>query len=449
MKQARNFLFILYLLFTALSLPAGAGEKLPPFKMPQVASWPAPKQQPSLPPLKISPDGDQAKVMQAAEAGDAGAQYWLATSYRKDLWAKDKDMAKAIYWYRKAVENGSIRSALELGKIYFPFDAPRFEVPPDIVTSYVWRVIAQAGINTLPEQARKQYSEEGNEQEALAAMQYLIMPSELKRANAILSKWPGQLPPEVATGPVMGKNDTLQKKQKLSPETINTLKKLVDAGDVKAMKKLVNAYAKGQMPNDDPAAIFAFFLKAAAKGISEATTLIGWSYLKGIGVKKDETKGLAILEQQAARQNNTAYMLLGQHARKSGTKQETVAWFGKCAARNDTRCMQALGTLYRGGDATERAKALQWNEKAAQLGDEDALMKMVEHGESKRDIPELCKWMALVVLRTKDPMVAYRSRMMLAYITNGAPPEVLKKCMNEAESWNKKYPLPPKKKETP
>ena len=53
-----------------------------------------------------------------AESGDANEQYWYGVCLSLGINGSPKDQKQAVYWYRKAAEQGHVEAQIELGKCY-------------------------------------------------------------------------------------------------------------------------------------------------------------------------------------------------------------------------------------------------------------------------------------------------------------------------------------------
>lgn len=83
----------------------------------------------------------QRQLAEAAERGDAEAQFALACRYRTDH-ESPKDLARAVQWYRKAAQAGHIGAMSDLGSMLMN----GLGVPADAVTAADWfERAAQAG----------------------------------------------------------------------------------------------------------------------------------------------------------------------------------------------------------------------------------------------------------------------------------------------------------------
>ena len=83
-----------------------------------------------------------ADVQQAAERGDADAQFSLGFRYDNGL-GVPQDAAQAVVWYRKAAEQGNAGAQFALGAMY----ATGQGTPQDYQQAYAWSSVAAANGN--------------------------------------------------------------------------------------------------------------------------------------------------------------------------------------------------------------------------------------------------------------------------------------------------------------
>jgi ankyrin repeat protein len=95
-----------------------------------------------------SPDKSRAAKLfgQAAAHGHAGAQYYLAMIYERDM-GVPRDVAAALNWYRQSATNGYLEAAVVLGNYY----ADGLTVKQDYAEAYVWYSVAAAQGHRLAE----------------------------------------------------------------------------------------------------------------------------------------------------------------------------------------------------------------------------------------------------------------------------------------------------------
>ena len=131
---------------------------------------------------------------------------------------------------------------------------------------------------------------------------------------------------------------------------------------------------------------FAMVQKAAEQGGAEAQSNLGFMYVKGQGVPKDEAKAVhwwtkAAEQGDAVAQNNLGVMYAkGQGVPKDEAKaaqlfQKAVVVLQKEAEHGDARAQYNLGNGYYNGVGVPKddAKAVHWWAKAAEQGDAEVL----------------------------------------------------------------------------
>jgi TPR repeat protein len=119
--------------------------------------------------------------------------------------------------------------------------------------------------------------------------------------------------------------------------------------------------------------------EGAVKGSPPLTYLLGAMTLDGLGVAKDETKGLKLIRQAAEGGFPLAMLALGKIYRDgdgvSKDEAASVRWYQKAADLGNATAMRNLGGMYGDGRGVPRdeAAAVHWYQKAAELGDADAM----------------------------------------------------------------------------
>lgn len=383
-------------------------------------------------------------MTRSAEAGSSLAAYLLGKYYQSNE-EVEKDMPRSVYWYRMAVQAGYVPAALELGKMYYPIDTRHFDVYPNIVTSYVWSVIAQKGYDDSTNWHQGRDIDDFTRNiEKLAILQFLMLPSEKKQADAILATWPKKMPPEARTAPVADERG----ESRLSKAELAALEKKANAGDKNALRELVMTYSLGKVYVRNHQDLLPLLMKASAQGIDEATNMICYMTVMGRIEGRNKEKSYATLHKQAVKGDSRAYYYLGLIDIENQNNEKAIAWFEKGAARGNADCMTMLGYQYRQED---RKKAAQWYENAAKAGSDRGLLELIGIAESDNDVTAMAQWAALLILRTDDPMLAYNSRKMLAYLSDADPFVIdtdkktaissYHKALIQAEKWHKANPL--------
>lgn len=66
----------------------------------------------------ISAGAEPSRILQAAQAGAAAAQFRLGACYYYGEDGVKQDYKQAVFWYRRAAEQGNVRAQIALGLCY-------------------------------------------------------------------------------------------------------------------------------------------------------------------------------------------------------------------------------------------------------------------------------------------------------------------------------------------
>lgn len=80
---------------------------------------------------------DIASLEQAAEKGDAEAQFTLGSAYQMGEGVPQNDI-KGVYWMKKSANQGNVDAQFNLGMAY----RGGYGVPLDLITAYMWLELA-------------------------------------------------------------------------------------------------------------------------------------------------------------------------------------------------------------------------------------------------------------------------------------------------------------------
>lgn len=198
-------------------------------------------------------------------------------------------------------------------------------------------------------------------------------------------------------------------------DNISSIKKKADKGNTKAQLELGNSYANGNGVSVDYSEAMKWYMAAAKNGSARAMNNIGLMYGRGLGVAQNVNEAAKWYQLAAdkgnddAKRNLSAYYMYGdlgavdmdkalvllKSSAKSGNvksmqnlvnlyyvdnekygvmknTREAFKWANKCADKNDTLCMIALGYMYMNNDGIppNYDKANQYLLLAANLGDD-------------------------------------------------------------------------------
>ncbi len=119
-------------------------------------------------------------------------------------------------------------------------------------------------------------------------------------------------------------------------------------------------------------------LQAADSGDVSAISNLGFMYVKGIGIEKNETEGVKWYSKAAELGHLTSQFNLGvMYAKGRGVEQnyaESLKWYKMAAEQGDLTAQATLGTMYAKGIGCEKnnESALHWYQEAASRGDVNA-----------------------------------------------------------------------------
>jgi TPR repeat protein len=116
-------------------------------------------------------------------------------------------------------------------------------------------------------------------------------------------------------------------------------------------------YTSGRGVDQDEAASFKWYLKAAQQGLADAQYAVSYAYSNGVGVAPDQT--------------------------------EAIKWLQKAAEQNHAESLFNLGNVYANGDgvAKDQLKAIDWYCKAAQAGHEGGRQMVTGPSKGHIDCP--------------------------------------------------------------
>ncbi|MEI6704252.1 MAG: SEL1-like repeat protein, partial [Deltaproteobacteria bacterium] len=171
-----------------------------------------------------------------------------------------------------------------------------------------------------------------------------------------------------------GASATISKDGNTPPaRTIADLRKAADGGDAKSQAMLGFDYLMGRdVPKNETVAV-SLFRQAAKQGVAVAALNLGTCCFNGIGVPLDKAEGVKWFRQAADQGDAEAQMSLwqcflkGEGVPKNDT--EAIKWLSK-AAEGNAIAKFTLGNCYAAGDGVPKddAKAFQWWRKAAEQG---------------------------------------------------------------------------------
>jgi TPR repeat protein len=180
-------------------------------------------------------------------------------------------------------------------------------------------------------------------------------------------------------------------------EAIRLYRQTADAGNplAKARLAMIYNYGDGVPVNREEAekfadGIFPDVLKAAESNNGIAQLALSYMYFEGLGVSRNQVKGLSWLSNAVDHQLPLAWVNYGvAYERGLGTARnldQAVAWYTKAASEgNNAKAQAYLGNMYRNGIGVPRdyAAAVYWYQRGAAQGNaraQTSLGYMFSHG---------------------------------------------------------------------
>ena len=174
---------------------------------------------------------------------------------------------------------------------------------------------------------------------------------------------------------------------------IDWYQQAVDAKHPKATFALAKAYIKGQLVNRNINEAIKLLHKAYDLGLEEAgIELVNYYHLGSDQTKPDHQKSMQILQQLAANENATAYVMLGKRfANAIGVEQDAeqaFTWFKKAYQLGQGTAANPIAILYERGLLPDEnlepgqpnyEQATLWYERAGDRGDYNGFINLARH----------------------------------------------------------------------
>lgn len=191
--------------------------------------------------------GKVREIYNAAQKGDADAQLELGFYYQEGEEGAPKDQQKAIYWYKKAAENGNVIAQFNMGEIYDSGNG----VKQDFAKAASW------------------YLKAAKQGDALA---------------------------QCAVGNCYFHNQGFALDYN---QAAYWFRKSAMQGNAVGQRCLGICYDEGKGVSKDVKIAIEWYEKAAAQGDAVAMFNLGMSYFNGEGVKKDRKKAIELFKNAA------------------------------------------------------------------------------------------------------------------------------------------------------
>lgn len=246
-------------------------------------------------------------LLAEAKAGNADAQARVGRAYWQGS-GVTKDYVQAVFWLRKAAEQGNVVAQVSLGVLYDgAFEKPK-GVPQDYVQAAVWY---------------RKAAEQGND-----IAEYML--------GRLYANGQG-VPQDYAQAAVW-------------------YRKAAEKGGMmaSAQSALGTLYDQGKGVPRDYAKAVALYRKAADQGNADAQLHLGVFYFYGVkNIPRDYAQAADWYRKAADQSNEHAQYLLGQlYVNGQGVPQDyaqAATWFRKAADQGNTDAQGALGVFYAQG----------------------------------------------------------------------------------------------------
>ena len=322
---------------------------------------------------------------QAAEGGDALAQFWVARMFGQGL-GVPKDEREAVKWYKRAADQGNSSAQNNLAAMY------------------------KNGSGVVKDQAEavrwyRKAAEQGN---AMAQNNLGLMCRDgvgVAKDYDEAVRWykksvdQGNVPGQVNLGWMYQNGLGVAKDYN---EAVKWYKKAADQGDAWAQTNLAGMYRNGFGVAKDYDEAVKWYKKAAEQENANGQYWLGIMCQNGFGVTKDYGEALKWYRKSADQGNAWAQCNLGaMHANGYGVAkdyEEAVKWYKKAVEQGNAQAQNNLGTKYRDGQGVVKdyGEALKWFRKAADQGNADGqanLGHLYENGLGvPKDRTEAIKW---------------------------------------------------------
>lgn len=349
---------------------------------------------------KVKFDEDYSKIDQAGTIEQQKENYFRSAqeAYNKE------DYAKAIEEFRKAANMGYVKAMTKLGRLYYEKKAGE-AIEASEAVKWLERAVAEHDTDAMQLLSDMYFNGQGvekNEEQAFCYLKDAVEGAEEPSKENLYA-----LGHMYRLG--LGTAKDIERAQ-------DYLKEAAEKGNACAMNELgiihKNAYDIIPNPQDEEEAT-SWFKKAARAGNessmlslgrwreerkdyeeaadwyreamkagnSEGKFRLGCLYLDGKGVQKEEFKAFNLIK-DAAENNADAMNCLGflyDHGRGvAQDKKQAMEWYQKAADLGHTDAMYNIGMLYEFcGDITQDyAEAAKWFKKAADNGDADGMYQI-------------------------------------------------------------------------
>lgn len=166
-------------------------------------------------------------------------------------------------------------------------------------------------------------------------------------------------------------------------EAFRWTRKAAEKGDRTAMLNLATMYANGHGVLKDNDSAVVWYRRAADAGEPTAMGTLGSMYADGVGVEKNAAEAIKWFTMAAGAGDITAMDTLGQMYENGGLGMkadatEAVKWYRRAADAGDALTMTKLGTMYQDGQGVPRddVEAVKWYSKAADANEASGMVDL-------------------------------------------------------------------------
>lgn len=316
------------------------------------------------------------KIKKESESGNTNAMFVLASAYMAGKGIV-KDSVEALKWYTRSAEKGNANAMYMLGYLYDNGKA----IPKDTVLAIKWYAEgAEAGNSNAQNNLGLKYRK-GR-----------WVPRDYKKAMKLFKKSAEGGNPYG----MMNVGHMYQYGKGVSRDNETALEWYLKAAQKTNIKVgcyilgYFYEYGKGGLTVDIPTAI-SFYSKQVNKEEKAACLYrLGNIYEYGKGnIKADNAEAMKYYQASAELGNITGMYFLGHSYELAQKNTEAELWYKKAfdackkeiaKSLDDTELMICLAIMYENGRGTEKniEQAMAWYKQAAELGNEDAELKLKE-----------------------------------------------------------------------
>ncbi len=315
----------------------------------------------------------------AADSGNSRGMNHLAYMYLMGK-SVSKDEVKAIEWYSKAVSEGDEYAMVKLGEMYLNGNG---FAKDEIKALELFKKSAEqefsSGMSYL---GYLYYTGKGVTKDEAKAVYWYTKAAEAKDADAM----------KTLGGIYFNGKGALKDESK----ALDWFKKAAEAGSFDAQNQLGTAYRDGTLglkPDGEQAKNW--YLKAIENGSTDAMVNLGWMYEQGKIVAKNESEALKLYKKAAVANNQHGQKLLGDAYREgtlglSQDSEQAKNWYGKAIENGNIPALNALGWMHEHGKGTpkDEVKAVALFKKAADAQNADGLYNLgVQYWNGKGGLP--------------------------------------------------------------